>query len=70
MEEGSATYGTPNNGASPGANPILAQPPLPDVTNAAGQNEGSSMTKVSISLPVLDCQFANFSLLVHVQMCK
>ncbi|KAK3306918.1 SWI/SNF complex protein-like protein [Chaetomium strumarium] len=30
MEENSVSYGTPTNGASPGANPILAQPPLPD----------------------------------------
>ncbi|KAH8894037.1 SWIRM-domain-containing protein [Thozetella sp. PMI_491] len=30
MDEGSVSYGTPTNGASPGANPILAQPPLPD----------------------------------------
>jgi SWI/SNF related-matrix-associated actin-dependent regulator of chromatin subfamily C len=37
MEESSVSYGTPTNGASPGANPILAQPPLPDVND---QNEG------------------------------
>ncbi|KAM7204439.1 SWI/SNF and RSC complexes subunit ssr2 [Naviculisporaceae sp. PSN 640] len=42
MEEGSVNYGTPNNGASPGANPILAQPPLPDV-NVSGTNEDVQM---------------------------
>lgn len=37
MEESSVSYGTPTTGASPGANPILAQPPLPD---SGEQNEG------------------------------
>lgn len=37
MEESSVSYGTSTNGASPGANPILAQPPLPDTNDA---NEG------------------------------
>jgi len=37
MDESSVSYGTPTNGASPGANPILAQPPLPDAND---QNEG------------------------------
>jgi hypothetical protein len=40
MEESSVSYGTPTNGASPGANPILAQPPLPDVND---QNEGMAI---------------------------
>ncbi|KUI54820.1 SWI/SNF and RSC complexes subunit ssr2 [Cytospora mali] len=31
MEEENVSYGTPANGASPGSNPILAQPPLADV---------------------------------------
>ncbi|EGO59506.1 hypothetical protein NEUTE1DRAFT_79678 [Neurospora tetrasperma FGSC 2508] len=42
MEEGSVNYGTPNNGASPSANPILAQPPLPDST-AGNQSEDVQM---------------------------
>jgi SWI/SNF related-matrix-associated actin-dependent regulator of chromatin subfamily C len=33
MDESSVSYGTPTNAASPGANPILAQPPLPDAEN-------------------------------------
>lgn len=37
MEDG-ATFGSPNNGASPNGNPILAQPPLEgDNTDGAGQ---------------------------------
>jgi len=40
MEEGSVNYGTPNTGASPGSNPILAQPPLPDSTTTGNNNEG------------------------------
>ena len=39
MDEGSVSYGTPTNGASPDANPILAQPPLPD-PSTAGDSEG------------------------------
>lgn len=42
MEEGSVNYGTPNNGASPSANPILAQPPLPDNTTG-NQSEDVQM---------------------------
>ncbi len=37
MDESSVSYGTPTNGASPGANPILSQPPVPDTND---QNEG------------------------------
>ncbi|CAN8102425.1 unnamed protein product [Discula destructiva] len=33
MDEENVNYGTPANGASPGSNPILAQPPLADVNN-------------------------------------
>ncbi|KAK4176901.1 hypothetical protein QBC36DRAFT_142039 [Triangularia setosa] len=40
MDESTVSYGTPTNGASPGANPILAQPPLPDVND---QNEDVQM---------------------------
>lgn len=40
MMEDSVTYGSPGNGASPGSNPILAQPPLqPDA--GAGDGEGT-----------------------------
>lgn len=42
MEENSVSYGTPTNGASPGANPILAQPPLPD---AGEQSEGTLQSR-------------------------
>jgi len=43
--EDSATYGSPGNGASPGDNPILAQPPLQaDVANA-GDNEDVQMSE-------------------------
>ncbi|KAK0715008.1 SWI/SNF complex protein-like protein [Lasiosphaeris hirsuta] len=38
MEEGSVSYGTPANGASPSANPILAQPPVPEPANSGTQN--------------------------------
>lgn len=37
MEEESVNYGTPANGASPGSNPILAQPPLADVNASEGK---------------------------------
>ncbi|KAL2173871.1 SWI/SNF complex-like protein [Thermothelomyces heterothallicus CBS 202.75] len=40
MDESTASYGTPTNGASPSANPILAQPPLPDANE---QNEDVQM---------------------------
>ena len=40
MDESSVSYGSPANGASPSANPILAQPPLPD-TSAGDQREGT-----------------------------
>ncbi|KAL2267760.1 hypothetical protein VTJ83DRAFT_5037 [Remersonia thermophila] len=42
MDESSVSYGTPTNAASPGANPILAQPPLPDAND---QNEDVQMTE-------------------------
>jgi len=40
MDESSVSYGTPTNGASPGANPILSQPPVPDTND---QNEDVQM---------------------------
>lgn len=50
MEDGSVSYGTPTNGASPGSNPILAQPPLqPDTSGADDQAEG--MPQFSLVLP-------------------
>ncbi|KAK4165191.1 SWIRM domain-containing protein [Cladorrhinum sp. PSN259] len=42
MEDSTVSYGTPTDAASPGANPILAQPPLPDVNN---QNEDVQMSE-------------------------
>ncbi|CAG9938516.1 unnamed protein product [Clonostachys rosea f. rosea IK726] len=36
--EDSTTYGSPNNGASPGDNPILAQPPLQPETTTEGED--------------------------------
>ncbi|KAF3767827.1 hypothetical protein M406DRAFT_39485 [Cryphonectria parasitica EP155] len=44
MEEENVNYGTPANGASPGSNPILAQPPLADVNSGEDvqMGEGSS----------------------------
>ncbi|PNY23429.1 SWI/SNF and RSC complexes subunit ssr2, partial [Tolypocladium capitatum] len=39
--EDSATYGSPDNGASPNGNPILAQPPLQPDTGAAGDGQGN-----------------------------
>ncbi|KAK3318620.1 SWI/SNF complex protein-like protein [Apodospora peruviana] len=45
MDEGSVNYGTPTNGASPGANPILAQPPLPDTFNIGEQSEDVQMSE-------------------------
>jgi SWI/SNF related-matrix-associated actin-dependent regulator of chromatin subfamily C len=60
MEENSVSYGTPTNGASPGANPILAQPPVPD---ADEQSEGMP-TRPDMALPHL----ANYLLYVDVQM--
>lgn len=39
MMEGSTTYGSPDNGALPDGNPLLAQPPLqPD--SGAGDGQG------------------------------
>jgi SWI/SNF related-matrix-associated actin-dependent regulator of chromatin subfamily C len=40
MDDGSVSYGTPTNGASPSANPILAQPPPPEATSVGDQSEG------------------------------
>jgi hypothetical protein len=41
MDDGPASYGTPTNGASPGSNDLLAQPPLqPEAAVAGGQGEG------------------------------
>lgn len=37
MEDENVSYGTPANGASPGSNPILAQPPLADVNPTEGK---------------------------------
>jgi SWI/SNF related-matrix-associated actin-dependent regulator of chromatin subfamily C len=38
--EDSTSYGSPGNGASPGSNPILAQPPLQPQADGAGDGEG------------------------------
>lgn len=42
MDDGPANYGTPTDGASPGSNALLAQPPLQPDTAAtpADQTEG------------------------------
>ncbi|KAK3380143.1 SWI/SNF complex protein-like protein [Lasiosphaeria ovina] len=45
MEEASVNYGTPINSASPHANPLLAQPPLPEAVNTGHQNEDVQMSE-------------------------
>ncbi|KAK3391029.1 SWI/SNF complex protein-like protein [Podospora didyma] len=45
MEDGSVNYGTPINGTSPSANPILAQPPLHDSAHLGDQNEDVHMSE-------------------------
>lgn len=38
MEDDNANFGTPANGASPGSNPILAQPPLSEANASEGMS--------------------------------
>ncbi|KAK1755963.1 SWI/SNF complex protein-like protein [Echria macrotheca] len=45
MDDGSVSYGTPTNGASPSANPILAQPPPPETTSVGDQSEDVQMSE-------------------------
>lgn len=67
--EDSATYGSPGNGASPGDNPILAQPPLqPDSANA-GDSEGTHPVTPRIASPPIINQLT-YAPLVDVQMSE
>ncbi|POR36629.1 SWI/SNF and RSC complexes subunit ssr2 [Tolypocladium paradoxum] len=43
--EDSATYGSPDNGASPNSNPILAKPPLQPDAGAAGDGQDVHMSE-------------------------
>lgn len=41
MDDENVSYGTPANGASPGSNPILAQPPLADANPGEGERNNN-----------------------------
>lgn len=48
-----AAYGSPDNGASPNSNPILAQPPLQSDSGAAEGEGNRSMNMFSAHVPTL-----------------
>lgn len=56
MEEESVNYGTPANGASPGSNPILAQPPLAEVNASEGEKDNTA-TDASMHFPNATLQY-------------
>ncbi|KAI0132346.1 SWIRM domain-containing protein [Xylariales sp. AK1849] len=52
MEDGNPSYGSPANAATPGSNPILAQPPLEaDPSAAPGALEDVQMSEVPVAEP-------------------